>query len=84
MLRARDVALNAFKIPVHARWREQHEEQKQALLRMDFSTFRNAFINIPAQIVRTSRRIIYRLLAWNPWQAVFVRLLDAISHPLRC
>jgi hypothetical protein len=74
----------ALLIPVHARWREQHEEQKQALLRMDFSTFRNAFINIPAQIVRTSRRIIYRLLAWNPWQAVFFRLLDAISHPLRC
>ena len=36
---------------------------------MDFATFRNAMINIPAQIVRTGRKIVYRLLAWNPWQA---------------
>ncbi len=74
----------ALLVPVHARWQEQHEKQKQALLRMDFSTFRNAFINIPAEIIRTSRRIIYRLLAWNPWQSVFFRLLDAINRPLRC
>ena len=74
----------ALLIPVHARWQEQHENQKQTLLRMDFSTFRNAFINIPAQIIRTSRRIIYRLLAWNPWQPVFFRLLDALNRPLRC
>lgn len=74
----------ALLVPVHPRWQEQHEKQKQALLRMDFSTFRNAFIHIPAQIIRTSRRIIYRLLAWNPWQSVFFRLLDAINRPLRC
>ena len=43
-------------------------EEKRRLLRMDFATFRNALINIPAQIVRTGRQIVYRLLAWNPWQ----------------
>ena len=74
----------ALLVPVHPRWREQHETQKQALLRMDFSTFRNAFIHIPAQIIRSSRRIIYRLLAWNPWQSVFFRLLEGIRRPLRC
>lgn len=74
----------ALLVPVHPRWREQHEKQKQTLLRMDFSTFRNAFINIPAQIIRTSRRILYRLLAWNSWQSVFFRLLDVINRPLRC
>jgi hypothetical protein len=74
----------ALLVPVHPRWQEQHEKQKQALLRMDFSTFRNAFIHVPAQIIRTSRRIIYRMLAWNPWQSVFFRLLDAINRPLRC
>ena len=39
---------------------------------------------IPAQIVRTGRRIVYRLLAWNPWQHVFFRLLDQLARPLRC
>jgi hypothetical protein len=52
-------------IPVSPRWRETHEAEKQTLLRMDFTTFRQAMINIPAQIVRTGRRIIYRLLSWN-------------------
>lgn len=74
----------ALLLPVKGRWKEKHEQEKQKLLRMDFTTFRNAIINIPAQIVHTGRRIIYRTLAWNPWQSVFFRLLDALAIPLRC
>lgn len=33
---------------------------------------------IPAQIVRTGRRTIYRLLAWRPDLPIFFRLLDAV------
>ena len=33
---------------------------------------------------RTGRKIVYRLLAWNPWQHVFFRLLDQLRQPLRC
>jgi hypothetical protein len=40
------------------------------------------------QIVRTSRRIVYRLLAWNSWQDVFLRGVDALHGsrygPMRC
>ena len=50
---------------------------------MDFVTFRNVVINMPAQIVRGGRRIVVRLLSWNPWQQVFFRLLDQLSLPLR-
>lgn len=74
----------ALLLPVDGRWKERHEAEKQALLRMDFTTFRNAFINLPAQIIRTGRRIIYRMLSWNPWQSTFFRLLDALRLPLRC
>jgi hypothetical protein len=74
----------ALLLPVQGRWKEKHEAEKQSLLRMDFTTFRNAFINIPAQIINTGRRIIYRLLSWNPWQPVFFRLLDELRRPLRC
>lgn len=74
----------AILTPVSPRWRAKHEEQKRQLLRMDFSTFRNAFINIPAQIIQTGRKIVYRLLGWNPWQEVFFRLLDQLNRPLRC
>jgi hypothetical protein len=51
---------------------------------MDLATFRDAMINIPAQIVRTGRKIIYRFLSRNPWQPVFFRLVDRVNHPLRC
>ena len=74
----------ALMLPEEGRWQERHREEKRKLLRMDFSTFRAAMMRIPAQILSTGRRIVYRLLAWNPWQHVFFRLLDQLSQPLRC
>jgi hypothetical protein len=74
----------ALLLPEEGRWQEKHREEKQTLLRMDFATFRRALIAVPAQIIRTGRRLIYRLLAWNPWQQVFFRLLDQLRDPLRC
>ena len=74
----------ALLLPEEGRWQEQHREEKRKLLRMDFTTFRRALVSIPAQIVRGGRKIVYRLLAWNPWQHVFFRLLDQLRRPLRC
>ena len=74
----------ALLLPEDGRWKEKHQDQKRRLLRMDFATFRRALINVPVQIVRTGRRIVYRLLSWNPWQHVFFRLLDQLRLPLRC
>ena len=53
------------------------KKEQRRLLRMDFRTFRGAFINIPCQILHSGRRLIYRLLAWNPWQYLFLRFVDA-------
>jgi hypothetical protein len=77
-------AWSALLLPTQGRWKEKHTQEKQTLLRMEFNTFRQAWINIPAQIVRTAGKVVYRLLAWNPWQDVFFRLLDQLSLPLRC
>jgi hypothetical protein len=74
----------ALLLPDTGRWSKKHAEEKEKLLRMDFATFRRALVNVPAQIVRTGRRILCRLLAWNPWQHVFFRLLDQLRQPLRC
>ena len=41
-------------------------------------------IAIPTQIVKTGRRIPFRVLAWNPWLQTFFRLLDQLNQPLRC
>ena len=74
----------ALLLPETGRWKEKHSAEKRTLLRMDFATFRNAVINMPAQIIRGGRRIVYRLLSWTPWQPVFFRLLDQLALPLRC
>lgn len=77
-------AWSALQLPEGGRWQEKHREEKSKLLRMDFVTFQRALVNVPAQIVRTGRKILYRLLRWNPWQHVFFRLLDQLRQPLRC
>ena len=59
---------------------ESLNEQKRRLLTMEFRTFVNAFVRLPCQIVRTGRRLIYRLLGWNPHLPTFFRL----AHVLRC
>jgi len=74
----------ALLLPEEGRWSKRRQEEKQTLLRMDFGTFRQAMISIPAQIIRGSRQIVYRLLSWNRWQPVFFRLLDQLALPLRC
>jgi len=68
----------ALLVPVSPRWAAAHNEQRRRLLTMDFRTFVASIIHIPVQIIRTARRIRYRVLAWNEWQPTFFRLLDAI------
>ena len=63
---------------------QQDRDAKRSVLRMEFKTFVNAFIRLPCQIVRTSRRIVYRLLGWNRWLDVFFRLVESLRRPLRC
>jgi hypothetical protein len=62
------------------RWKADRQAEKRAVLRMEFKRFVNAFVAMPAQIVRRGRQLIFRLLSWNPWQTVFFRLYES----LRC
>jgi hypothetical protein len=84
----------ALLLPERGRWKERRRREKRAVLKMEFKRFVNAFVRVPCQVVRTGRRLLYRLLAWNPWQAVFLRGVDALRRaafsttatpgPLRC
>lgn len=64
----------------------QQAQQKRGLLTMEFRTFVNSLMRVPAQVVRTGRRLVIRLLAWNEWQPVFLKLAARLSgrQPLRC
>jgi hypothetical protein len=70
----------ALSVPEHPRHKGVHREQKRGLLRMEFKRFVNMIILIPCQIVRGGHRLLYRLLSWNEWQGVFLRVV----HALRC
>ena len=62
------------------RWQPRHRAEKRWLLGLEFKAFVQAFVRLPCQLVRTGRRLVFRLLAWNPHQRIFFRLVDA----LRC
>jgi len=61
-----------------------HREQKRALVRMEFKRFTAALIHLPCQIIRSGRRIICRLLSYNPWTSSLLRLSQTMRLPLRC
>ena len=73
----------ALRLPETGRWAARYAAEKAAVLRMEFKAFLHAFMLLPVQVVRTSRRIVFRLLAWNPWQGVFLRGFDQLRAPLR-
>jgi hypothetical protein len=59
---------------------QAYRADKQWVLRLEFKRFVQAFVRLPCQIVQTGRRLVYRLLSWNPYQPIFFRLVDV----LRC
>jgi len=61
-----------------------YQAQKQAVLKMEFKRFANSVIQLPCQIIKTGRRIVYRLLSWNPWVTVLLRFSAAMRLPMRC
>jgi hypothetical protein len=62
----------------------KHAEQKKTIVKMEFTTFVNGLMRLPCQIIKTGRRIIYRLLSWNPWLSPLLRLSQRMHQPLRC
>jgi len=71
-------AWGALLGPVSPRHAARHEAEKRTWLRMEFRTFCAALIQMPCQVVRSGKRLIYRLLSWNPWQGMFLRLVERL------
>jgi hypothetical protein len=62
-----------------ARRRERHE-----IVRMEFKRFVSGLIRLPCQIIRSGRRLVYRLLSYNPWQAALLRGVAAWRTRAQC
>jgi hypothetical protein len=65
-------------------WRSRYLQEKRDLLKMEFKTFLNAVMLLPTQILKSGRRIIFRLLSWNPWQTTLLRTMASFRRPLTC
>jgi hypothetical protein len=48
------------------------------LLRMEFRQFLHSIVRIPCQILRSGRRIVYRILSYNPWVSDFFSTWEKI------
>jgi len=48
-----------------------NRERGSQVVQMEFRRFLNAIILLPCQVVRTARRVIYRILGYNAWLSDF-------------
>jgi hypothetical protein len=58
----------------------RRSEHRQALLKMEFRGFLNAIVRMPTQVIRTGRRILFRILGYNPWTRTFLQTYDSIRR----
>ena len=50
------------------------------LVRMEFRRFLHAIVLLPCQIVRTARRVIYRILGYNGWLKDFFATWERVRQ----
>jgi hypothetical protein len=56
----------ALRLPTTGRWAARDVAEKAAVLRMEFKAFLHAFMLIPVQVVRTSRRLVFAYSRGTP------------------
>jgi hypothetical protein len=56
-----------------------NRERGLELVKMEFRRFLNAVMLLPCQVVRTARRVIYRILGYNSWLVDFFATWERIQ-----
>jgi DDE family transposase len=62
------------------RWQGRHREEKQRVLRSEFKSFVSTFVTIPCAVVQTGRKLVLRVLGWNPYLMTFFRLVSRLRE----
>jgi hypothetical protein len=55
-------------------------EKQREIISCEFKSFQNRLINIPCQILKAGRRIIFRFLNYNSWIEILLNISDAIRR----
>jgi hypothetical protein len=64
--------------------RDIRRRQKHDVVRMEFKRFVASVIRLPCQILRTGRRLVYRLLSYSPWQEPLLQGVAAWRTKAQC
>ena len=65
-------------------WHERHEQERRQIVKMEFKQFVTQLIRVPCQIVKTGRRLLYRLLSYNPWHSSLLRGVVTWRTRIQC
>ena len=68
----------------HAAARQRRGEQKRQIVTMEFKAFVAHLVRLPCQILKSGRRLIYRLLSYDPWQEPLLAGAAAWRTRRRC
>jgi Transposase DDE domain group 1 len=74
------IAALAWSLKVWLALLQPRRADRQALLVMEFKTFLREVMLLPCQVVREGRRLLYRMLEWNPWVDVLCRTADVLRQ----
>jgi hypothetical protein len=66
------------------RGRETRRQQKRDVVRMEFKGFVASVIRLPCQILKSGRRLVYRLLSYSPWQEPLLAAVAAWRTRTQC
>lgn len=64
--------------------RRVRREARNRIVRMEFWTYLNSLMLLPAQVIRSSRRRVFRLLTYGPTVDLLMTMHDHLRQPLRC
>lgn len=71
-------------LPTSGRWASRRLQEKVDVMRMEFKSFCHYFVHLPCRIIQAGRRVVYRILGWNPYLPVLLRAFERFRRPLRC
>ena len=63
--------------------RKKQRQGKRRVIRMEFRTYLNSLILIPAQVIRSSRQVVLRLLTYRPSVDLLLLIHDHAGRPMR-
>jgi hypothetical protein len=73
-----------IRVTGNANQKRARRDARKRIIRMEYWTFLNSLILLPAQIVRSARTRIFRLLTYRPSVDLLFTMHDNIRLPLRC